>query len=211
VRGFGYPYRARGRERAAAGDPAMLPRLPELVSNGAMGTLTELPIWRGVQIAASVVGVVASTTAIVRAFAGVPVGRTVTQGLGWLAVIYAAGFAVAVLVATWRVRARWWLIPVGLIAFVFCAVGSFGLLISRSETGSIVIGGFCLGVVLLWGVIGLVSFVSASARGVQECPDCAEKIKAKARVCRYCGYRFQVPIRGDVAGTGSAWRETPSA
>jgi hypothetical protein len=28
---------------------------------------------------------------------------------------------------------------------------------------------------------------------LQECPDCAEMVKTKARVCRYCGYRFKPP------------------
>jgi Uncharacterised protein family UPF0547 len=29
------------------------------------------------------------------------------------------------------------------------------------------------------------------ARPLKPCPDCAEKIHAAARVCRFCGYRFE--------------------
>lgn len=32
-----------------------------------------------------------------------------------------------------------------------------------------------------------------SAVGMKVCPDCAEHVKAAARVCRYCGYRFSDP------------------
>jgi Uncharacterised protein family UPF0547 len=38
------------------------------------------------------------------------------------------------------------------------------------------------------------SFSQAGASGVsadtKQCPDCAEPVKAEARVCRFCGYRF---------------------
>jgi|SRR5581483_3009976 len=40
---------------------------------------------------------------------------------------------------------------------------------------------------------------------VKVCPDCAEKVKAAARVCRFCGYRFDEasPPPGRRAGRGS--------
>jgi uncharacterized protein UPF0547 len=30
----------------------------------------------------------------------------------------------------------------------------------------------------------------------KRCPDCAEKVKAAARVCRFCGHRFELPLGG---------------
>ena len=32
---------------------------------------------------------------------------------------------------------------------------------------------------------------------VKVCPDCAEEVKAAARVCRFCGYRWPTRIAGD--------------
>jgi hypothetical protein len=29
----------------------------------------------------------------------------------------------------------------------------------------------------------------------KQCPDCCEWVKAEARVCRYCGYRWQVTVK----------------
>jgi hypothetical protein len=35
------------------------------------------------------------------------------------------------------------------------------------------------------------------------CPECAEQVQVAARVCRFCGYRFDVPLGGGApAGTG---------
>lgn len=36
-------------------------------------------------------------------------------------------------------------------------------------------------------------FTRRPERATKTCPDCAESVKAAARVCRYCGYRFDQP------------------
>jgi predicted Zn-ribbon and HTH transcriptional regulator len=71
-------------------------------------------------------------------------------------------------------------------------VNNIGLLNQRSNI--IIISA----IVLVAGVIFLAtSYVSHSnviehteEIGTKECPACAENIKIKAQICRYCGYRF---------------------
>ena len=38
----------------------------------------------------------------------------------------------------------------------------------------------------------------------KQCPDCAEMVRAEARVCRFCGYRFDGARRDDRRGGGSS-------
>lgn len=53
-----------------------------------------------------------------------------------------------------------------------------------------------LAVVVLFGSLHVIEYRKSRAqpdwapRGKRRCPDCAEYPKAEAKVCRYCGYRF---------------------
>jgi hypothetical protein len=40
----------------------------------------------------------------------------------------------------------------------------------------------------------IVTVASLPREALKKCPDCAEEVKAEARVCRFCGYNFLIPV-----------------
>ena len=49
------------------------------------------------------------------------------------------------------------------------------------------------------------SEATGSGAGGKVCPDCAEEVQAAARVCRYCGYRFEGEATEPTSGSKSAF------
>jgi peptidoglycan/LPS O-acetylase OafA/YrhL len=69
------------------------------------------------------------------------------------------------------------------IAAVLCLVLS-----SRGSS----VGAYAVGVASAAPIIWLAYMVDKYSH--RECPDCAERVKSQARVCRYCGYRFKTNV-----------------
>ena len=82
------------------------------------------------------------------------------------------------------------------IAYIFFAalVGAFAMLIKRSGPIWFLIS---LLISPLFAFIALVVFGRPALPGIiaglgeKTCPKCAEKIKKKATICRYCGHKFE--------------------
>lgn len=87
--------------------------------------------------------------------------------------------------------------------------------------GRSVVGWFVIGA--LFGPFGLLAsvFVSTEVKALEErkvgsgelkkCPDCAELVKAEAKVCKHCGAKFEVDANSTTATEAKAEQENPFA
>jgi hypothetical protein len=81
--------------------------------------------------------------------------------------------------------------------FLFPMFEVFGLGAAELIVIAIILGVIAaLAVVVIWVVIALARSgrrdSSVATHAQKKCPDCAEHVRAEARVCKHCGYRFDV-------------------
>src|SRR6185295_11245850 len=70
-------------------------------------------------------------------------------------------------------------------------------LIERDDYALALFGWVGLGMVGLSALLYLQEISDHRREGYKTCPDCSETIKVEARVCRFCGFRFEPQPRTD--------------
>jgi uncharacterized protein UPF0547 len=96
---------------------------------------------------------------------------------------------------------RWYTVPYFLLGVVWLAgvVAATGDFFTDEpfRRSFLLPGAIFFGTVL---VFAIPLAVAKARRSRKQCPDCAETVKAAARVCRHCGYQWEAPFLKAAAG-----------
>jgi Uncharacterised protein family UPF0547 len=144
-----------------------------------------------VRICASAAGLISAAVAAGRAVAGTGLLTAVYESAGWLGAAYMGCAVIFMMRLAWRARRRRLLAAIYGLGALACAFSIFGW-VAAVHQESDKIAGAIVGGVGFSGVAGYYAIDAAErrARSRKQCPDCCETIKAAARVCPFCGYRF---------------------
>jgi Uncharacterised protein family UPF0547 len=80
-------------------------------------------------------------------------------------------------------RGRGWLLRGGLVLVLIPPLGCAAAMLAAGTWMAFAALGLCYRVARY-------ALRAATFRLHKRCPDCAERVRADARVCRHCGYRF---------------------
>jgi hypothetical protein len=150
------------------------------------------------KLATNVVGATASIVSIAGAAVGFATTQNLVIALGIAGIIYSAVLTGFYFRASLRQREPWRSALFGGIAFLCFLIileAIFGKFVPIWTKTYAHFASF--GVLQVLGITGL-TFIGAAwvwgafkeSKEIKVCPDCAEKCKKKAHVCRWCGFRW---------------------
>ena len=181
--------------------------------------MNEHPLWRTVALLAAGISVITGAATIIGWMASESLADTLAITVnvaGYLYILVVAGFAAAFSpVRGWRDEKVLRVVVFIVAASLYAFMSSKELRLepywpsSRWPSGQSLLRVFgVFGLVggaiaaVAWGPAWVSELQAAHRDAYKACPECCEKVRSEARVCRYCNYRFSPPPSASVRANG---------